>query len=150
MSINKKELFNKCLDIVNERIDVYNSKMGDISDQNTEKKFPPSTDQYGNRGEMMTEYEKSAVYLDRVQKWKQDLANLDIDTRSQVVRPGSVIETEKGYYFVSIPLGEIEMESGSKVFVISTEAPIYEHLEGKKEGDNFVFNDQKVEIHKIH
>lgn len=150
MSINKQELFNKCLDIVNERIDVYNSKMEDISGQNEMKEFPPDTDQFGNRGEIMTEYEKSAVFLDRVRKWKEDLANLDMDNRSQVVRPGSVIETEKGYYFVSVPLGEIEMESGSKVFAISTEAPIYEQLEGKKEGDSFTYNDQKVEIKQIH
>lgn len=149
MSVNKKELFNKCLDIINERIEVYNSKMEDISSQNTVKQFPPDTDQYGNRGEIMTEFEKSAVFLDRVQKWKEDLAELDTDNRSVVVRPGSVVETENAYYFVSVPLGKIEMSNGSKVFAISTEAPIYEHLEGKKEGEHFKFNQQEVKIKKI-
>ena len=36
MSINKEELFNKCLDIVNERIDQYNEKLDTISDRNSE------------------------------------------------------------------------------------------------------------------
>ena len=150
MSINKKEVFHKCLDIVDQRISWYNEKMEDISDQNSIKNFAPGPDFYGNPGQLMTEFEKSADELDRVQKYKQDLANLDIDNRSRVIRPGSVVETEKGYYFVSVPLGEIEMDDGSKVYAISTKAPIYEHLEGKEEGDSFIFNDKKIEIKKIH
>ena len=46
------------------------------------------------------------------------------------------------YYFISVPLGEIDMESGSKVYAISTDAPIYKELEGKKEGDTFKFQDE--------
>ena len=150
MSINKEELFNKCLDMVNERIDQYNEKMDSISGQNEQHKFHPDFDEYGNKGEMLTEYEKNATYLDRVRSMKETLANLDIEHRSEVVRPGSVVETEKGYYFVSVPLGEIDMESGSKVYAISTDAPIYQEMEGKKAGDSFNFRDGKVDIVKVH
>ena len=149
MSINKKELFNKCLDMVNERIDQYNEKMDTITGQNADHKFHPDFDEYGNKGEMLTEYEKNATYLDRVRGMKETLANLDRNHRSETVRPGSVVETKDSYYFVSVPLGEIPMDSGSKIYAISTDAPIYKELEGKKEGDEFTFHDQKVEIVKI-
>lgn len=149
MSINKEELFNKCLDTVNDRIDQYNEKLDTISGQNEQNKFHPDFDEYGNKGEMLTEYEKNIVNLDRVRGMKETLANLDRTHRSEVVRPGSVVETKNGYYFVSVPLGEIDMESGSKVYAISTDAPIYKELEGKKEGDSFDFRDGKVEIVKI-
>ena len=99
---------------------------------------------------MLTEYEKNAAYLDRVRTMKETLANLDRNHRSEVVRHGSLIETENNYYFISIPLGEVQMESGSKVYAISTDAPIYKEFEGKKEGDEFKFNDQKVKVVKIH
>ena len=150
MSINKEELFNKCLDIVNDRIDQYNEKLDTISDKNSESNLNPEFDQYGNKGEMMTEYEKNATYLDRVRQMKETLANLDHSHRSEVVRPGSVVETKNNYYFISVPLGEIDMESGSKVFAISTNAPIYKELEGKKEGDKVNFQDNTFEIVKIH
>ncbi len=150
MSINKEELFNKCLDMVNDRIDQYNEKMDTISGQNEQHKFHPDFDEYGNKGEMLTEYEKNATYLDRVRSMKETLANLDIEHRSEVVRAGSVVETENGYYFVSVPLGEVDMESGSKVYAISTDAPIYKEMEGKKAGDSFNFRDGKVDIVKVH
>ncbi len=150
MSLNKQELFNKCLDIVNERIEQYNEKLDTISDRNSEANFNPEFDQYGNKGEMLTEYEKNAAYLDRVRGMKETLANLDENHRSEVVRPGSVVETEHNYYFISIPLGEIDMESGSKVYAISTDAPIYKELEGKKAGDKVTFHDETFEIVKIH
>lgn len=149
MSINKEEIYYKCLDIVNERIEQYNGKMDTISGQNEQNKFHPDFDEYGNKGEMLTEVEKNAVYLDRVRTMKETLANLDLDHRSEVVRPGSVVETKNSYYFISVPLGEIDMESGSKVYAISTEAPLYKELEGKKAGDTFKFRDGEVEIVNI-
>ena len=149
MSINKEELFNKCLDTVNDRIDQYNKKLNTLTGQNEQHKFHPDFDEYGNKGEMLTEYEKNIAYLDRVRIMKETLANLDRNHRSEVVRPGSVVETKNGYYFVSVPLGEIDMESGSKVYAISSEAPIYKEMEGKKEGDSFDFRDGRVEIVKI-
>ena len=149
MSINKQELYNKCLDMVNERIDQYNEKLDTISGQNEQNKFHPDFDEYGNKGEMLTEYEKNSTYLDRVRNMKETLANLDIDHRSEVVRPGSVVETKNQYYFISVPLGEVSLSSGSTVYAISTEAPIYKELEGKKAGDKFNFRDEEIKIVEI-
>lgn len=149
MSINKQELYNKCIDEVNERIDQYNEKIDTISGQNEQNDFNPDFDQYGNKGEMLTEYEQNIAYLDRVRTMKETLANIDIDHRSEVVRPGSVIETKNHYYFVSVPLGEITLNSGSTVYAISSEAPIYKDLEGKKAGDKIKFREEEIEIVNI-
>jgi hypothetical protein len=94
MSINKEELYHKCLDIVDERIEQYSEKMDSISGHNEQHKFHPDFDEYGNKGEMLTEVEKNAVYLDRVRSMKETLANLDLDHRSEIIRPGSVVETK--------------------------------------------------------
>ena len=150
MSINKEELFNKCLDEVNDRIDRYNEKMNTISGQNADNKFHPDFDEYGNKGEMLTEYEKTAAYLDRCRMMKETLANLDRNHISETVRPGSLVETKNNYYYISVPLGQIDLDSGSQVYAISTDAPIYQHMEGKKAGDKFHFNEKEVEIVEIH
>lgn len=146
MSLNKEELYYKCLDEVNKRIEQYSDKLDTISGVDQEHKYHPDFDEYGNKGEMLSEYEKNAAYLDRVQGMKEVLANLDHSHRSETVRPGSVVETKNNYYFISVPLGEIDMDSGRVVYAISTEAPIYKHLEGKKAGDKFTFNDSEVEV----
>jgi len=150
MSLNKEELFNNCLDEIDKRIKQYNEKLNTISNENSDDNFNPEFDQFGNKGEILTEYEENAAYLDRVQHMKETLANLDRNHRSETVRPGSVVETKNNYYFISVPLGEIDMESGRRVFAISTDAPIYEHLKGKKVGDSFTFKGGKVEIVNIY
>lgn len=149
MSVNKEQLFYKCLDQVNEQIDKYQEALDSISGYNAENDLHPDFDEYGNKGEMLTIYEKNTGYLDQAQQMKETLANLDKNHISEVVRPGSLVETRNSHYYVSVPLGEIDMEDGSHVYAISTDAPIYKHLDGKKVGDTFTFNGQEVEIVKI-
>lgn len=146
MSINKEELYNKCLDIVNERIENIENQQDTITERNSEANFNPDFDQYGNKGEMLSEFEKNMVFLDRVRRMKETLANLDINHRSEVIRPGSVVETKNKYYFISVPLGEIDLDSGSQAYAISTDSPIYKEFEGKKEGDTFHFHGEEVKI----
>lgn len=150
MSVNKEELFLNCLELVNEQINKYQGKLDELNSYNEENNLNPDFDEYGNKGEMLTEYEKNAEYLDRVRNWKETLANLDTSNKSEIVKPGSLVETDEDYYFISVPLGEVSLDSGSVVYAISTEAPIYEHLEGKKEGDTFRFKDKEVSIVSIH
>lgn len=146
MSLNKEELYHKCLDEIDKRIEQYSDKLDTISGEDKQHDFHPDFDEYGNKGEMLTEYEKNAAYLDRVQSMKEVLANLDHSHRSVTVRPGSIVETKNNFYFISVPLGQIDMDSGRVVYAISTDAPIYQHLQGKKAGDKFTFNDSEVEV----
>lgn len=150
MSINKEELFNKCLDSVNEQINKYRGKMDELSGYNAENNMNPDFDEYGNKGEMLTEYEKQTGYLDNAQEMKETLANLDRNHLSETIRPGSLVETKNSFYYISVALGQIDLEDGSQVFAISTDAPIYKHLDGKKAGDTFTFHDEEVEIVKVY
>ncbi len=38
----------------------------------------------------------------------------------------------------------------TKINVISTEAPIYKELEGKKAGDKFTWRDEEIKIEEVH
>lgn len=55
------------------------------------------------------------------------------------VHIGSVVITDKRNFFVSVSLEEFEV-SGINYFGISTKAPIYKVMMGKKAGDQFEFN----------
>ena len=146
MSLNKKELFYKSLDLVNRQVTKYQNIRDGINEFNSENNLHPDFDEYGNKGEMMNSYEQNLGHLNNAQKMKELLANLDLDHRSEIIRSGSLVETSDAYYFISVPLGEIEMEGGTKVFAISPEAPIFRAMEGKKAGENFTFNGKEIRI----
>ena len=145
MKTNKKELFLKCLDAVNEKIDQYQNRMDEIKQSMENNDIKTDYDE-DNKGEMLSDFEKNAGYLSEAQEQKEDLSKIDPDYKNEKIGFGSVVETNKNYYFISIALGEISMEDGSKIFAISTKAPIYKELEGKQAGDTFTFNEEEHEI----
>ncbi len=107
-------------------------------------------DEEGNNGQLLGDFEKYARYLDNAQKMKEKLNSVDREHFSEQVQFGSVVETKDSYYFIATALGDIVLGDGSKVHVISTEAPIYTELEGKKKGETFRLNEKDVEILNIH
>ena len=57
---------------------------------------------------------------------------------------GSLIKTDKGNFFIAIPLGKME-----DVMVISAASPLGKEMIGKKNGDEVVFNKMKYKIEGI-
>ncbi len=149
MVTNKKELYHKSLDAVNEKIEKYQQEMDMIKESMDANDTKTDYDE-DNKGQLLADFEKNAEYLNRAREMKETLAEMDIEHYSESIDFGSVVETDNNYYFVSVPLGELEMEDGSTVFAISTEAPIYEAMKGKRAGDTIKFNGQNMEIKEVH
>lgn len=145
MVSNKKELYFKCLDSVNEQIERYQKEMDLIKESMDSNDVKTDYDE-DNKGELLGDFEKNASRLNNAREMKESLSRIDQDLHSEAISFGSVVETQKNFYFIAAPIGEIAMDDGSTVYVISTDAPIYEKMEGKKEGDTFTFNDTE---HKI-
>lgn len=62
---------------------------------------------------------------------------------------GAVVITDANQkFFISISLGELKFEDNkpSSYFAISTAAPIYEVMSGKKKGETFEFRGKKIKI----
>jgi len=108
-------------------------------------------DEEGSKGELLVAFEKYAQYLDNAQKMKETLSKVDIERYTEQIKFGSMVETNKQNYFIAAALGEIKMDDGGMIYVISTEAPIFEQLKGKKAGDIFKLNSgEEIEILKVH
>lgn len=148
MVSNKKELYFKCLDAVNEQIERYQKEMDLIKESMDANDVKTDYDE-DNKGELLGNFEKNAARLNNAQKMKESLSRIDQEHYTEVIGFGSIVETQNNFYFIAVPIGEIEMEVGSAVFVISTEAPIYKEMEGKKEGDKFSFNNTEHTIKAV-
>lgn len=143
MAINRQQLYERCLIKVNDQIEKYNEKLASI------KESLDSIDRhndYDEEGKLLGEYEQISNYLDVAQKRKQLLSTIDRTKYTESIQFGSVVETRDNYYFIAAALGEIGMDDGSTVYTISTEAPIYQKLQGKKKGDTFNMKEEEIEI----
>ena len=145
MVSNKKELYLNCLDAVNEQIERYQKEM-DLIKESMEANDVKTDYDEDNKGELLSDFEKNASRLSDAREIQETLSRMDPDHYREKISFGSVVETSGNYYFISVPIGEISMEDGSSVYAISTEAPIYQEMEGKEEGDTFKFNDEEVKI----
>ncbi|WP_417887916.1 transcription elongation factor [Zunongwangia sp.] len=145
METNKKELFFKCLDEINAKIDQYQSRMDQIKQSMDANGIKTDYDE-DNKGEMLSDFERHTEHLSEAQEMKETLQKVDPQLTNKAVGFGSVVETDERYYFIAVPLGEINMDTGNTIYAISTDAPIYEVLQNKKEGDTFTFNDKEHTI----
>lgn len=150
MVTNKEELFYKCLDTVNRQIDKYKNEMDQIRESMENNDAHTDYDEDDSKGQLLGDFEKYAEYLDNSRKMKEKLSRIDQKHYSEQIDFGSVVETSENYYFISVALGKITLDEGSTVFAISTEAPIYQEMKGKKAGESFTFNDKEHEILNVH
>jgi transcription elongation GreA/GreB family factor len=147
---NRKDLFNKCLNKINGQIEKYRESMKGVKESMDANDVHTDYDEEGSKGELLVDFEKYAQYLDNAQKIKETLSKVDIEHYTEQIKFGSMVETTKQNYFIAAALGEIKMDDGGMVYVISTEAPIFEQLKGKKAGDTYKLNNEEVKILKVH
>ena len=66
----------------------------------------------------------------------------------QTIGLGSLVQTEKGFFYIAVSLGEI-ISNEKKIFVISTESPLGKALYGKKKGDEILLNNLKQTVKNV-
>ena len=61
---------------------------------------------------------------------------------------GSLVITDKMNFFVAASMGDFDLD-GNKYFIISTQTPIYEAMEGKVPSDSFSFRGRNYKIKEV-
>jgi transcription elongation GreA/GreB family factor len=67
---------------------------------------------------------------------------------TEVVKPGAIVSINGRCMIVAVPKAPFSID-GRQFMGISVNAPIYQHLEGKKAGDTFEFNNKKFTIEVV-
>ena len=105
-------------------------------------------DKYETSREMLQqEINNLQIQLNEHLKSQQILKNINPNPH-KIVTLGSLVETEKGMFFIAISLGELSF-SQEKIFVISAESPLAKAMNGKKTGESFVVNNLSQIIKNI-
>ena len=105
-------------------------------------------DKYETSREMLQqEINNLQIQLNEHLKSQQILKNINPNPH-KIVTLGSLVETEKGMFFIAISLGELSFNQ-EKIFVISAESPLAKAMNGKKTGESFVVNNLSQTIKNI-
>jgi hypothetical protein len=94
------------------------------------------------------EQEKLTHQINQLLELQQQFQRILTDTNHTKVQLGSLLLTDKGYFYVSIGLGKVEQGSKS-FFALGMDAPLVRLLVGKQVGESVLFNGSTTEILKL-
>jgi hypothetical protein len=92
------------------------------------------------------------MYAKKLQDNLDQMARLkliSLDKTYHKVEFGAIMETDTQIFFIAVALGEISID-GKKIFVISTQSPLYQSMADLKEGEKFTFRDKAQVIKAIY
>lgn len=146
--INKKEILAACIEKQNELIVSFTDRIGTMEDDVMDR--TNSASQSDNRSPERIELMNAiGLELDFAKREMEFLKNLDVSKEFETIEPGAVVVTEKMTFYICVSIEEFEVD-GSKLFGISTKAPLYLEMNGLKTGDSFSFNKQSYTIKDVY
>ena len=107
-------------------------------------------DKYETGREMLQqEINNLQVQLNEVLK-QQDFLKTSFDKlrmtkKFDKAEKGAIVKTEKGLFFISVSLGEINFDN-QKIICISPESPLAKAMNGKQKGEVFSLNNMSQKI----
>ncbi len=101
------------------------------------------------RAMIQLEQEKMGKQLREVQKLEQTLVRVPHHRACTRVESGALVETNVGFFFISVGLGKIELEN-KEIIAIAPRAPLAQKMLGLEAKSSFDFNGRRVVIRSIY
>ena len=141
--MNKTELIKLINQKLSEKIQNFEKLIAETRASNNDTKSSMG-DKYETGREMLQqEINNLQVQLNEVLK-QQDFLKTSFDKlrmtkKFDKAEKGAIVKTEKGLFFISVSLGEINFDN-QKIICISPESPLAKAMNGKQKGDVFSLN----------
>ncbi len=148
--LNKKIVYQNVCNEVNLRIRNLKSILQEMFDAASRNDSKNSAGDKHETGVAMAqlEQEKLTKQINELLTIQENLQKINPTTSHTKIGLGSLVETNNGWYYFSVGIGTIKMESFS-IFAINPKAPIGELLLGKTKGECILFNGKSTEILSI-
>jgi transcription elongation GreA/GreB family factor len=145
----KKQLYNKCQDVLNRRLEVLLHTILDIQNNlEAETKSSAGDKHETGRAMLQLEREKAGQQLADIQMQYELLHKINPEINQTTIALGAVVYTSQSNYFLAVSSGEIKID-GQHYFAISPATPIGQLLLSKNEGDIVQFRNQEITILKV-
>jgi len=149
LSHTKESVYQHIMLLIENKIDAARLNIQSAKESRDNETKSSVGDKYETgRAMMQIELEKNRVQLNKALNLKNELEQIDPNTKTQRIGFGSMVITNIGSYFISIGIGKLRIEKES-IFCISLASPIGKFLHNKKVGDKFVFQGKEIIILEI-
>ncbi|HLP56190.1 MAG TPA: hypothetical protein VK151_14230 [Fluviicola sp.] len=98
-----------------------------------------------SRAMSQQELDKITTQLQEISRQLALIPHLETVTGPGTIQNGSIVETNKGFFFIGLPLGSLQTDEGT-VFCIGASAPLAQQLIGKNTGAKVVLNANRFEV----
>ncbi len=145
----KQELYNKCLQFIDNRLETIQDTINDIQKSlTTETKSSAGDKHETGRAMLQLEREKAGNQLAEIEQIKEMLKKVQINKSANTTKLGSLVFTTQLNYFIAISAGELKIKDQT-FYAISPATPIAKELLGKQKGDKITFRSSTFVITKI-
>ncbi|RFC53950.1 3-oxoacyl-ACP synthase [Brumimicrobium aurantiacum] len=149
MNAIKTKVIEAIREELNERLEVSTQAYNDAKESRNNDTKSSAGDKYEtSRAMMQQEMDNAEVSIHQVKMFKNELQRLPVEEESDIVISGSLVETDKGLYFLGLSLGKIEVDN-QIIYAISTASPLGKLLLHKNVGDEINLNNMKQSILSI-
>lgn len=147
--MEKEEILVLALEKVDARIQELEILLIDLKDSLIKEEKSSAGDKHEtSRAMVQLEQEKLARQLGEFMQMRNILKQINPKIQHTKIGIGSLVATTSGWYFISVGLGQIQLEN-KVVFTLNPQAPLGKELIGKKVGDSFLINGSQVTIIEV-
>lgn len=145
----KQQLFSLCLNLIAQRISNAQLAINNAKESaNDDTKSSAGDKHETGRAMAQLEQEKSAHQLNDALDLKKAIEKINLEIKSDSAQVGSIVVTDRGNFFVSVPVGKIEIEK-VQYYAISIASPIGLKLKNLTKNDSFNMNGIVYKILKV-
>ncbi len=136
----KLKVYEECRRILTERIQSLRQQLHELVEGAKNDSKSTAGDKHETaRAMMQIEQEKLANQLNLLLQQEQTLQRIDPESKSEIIVNGSLVKTNQGWIYISIPLGKIVVE-GEGVMCLSAQSPLGQKLIGKRVNETLLVN----------
>jgi hypothetical protein len=146
----KQQLYQQLLKVIQEKKGLLNTSFTESRKSlESEAKSTAGDKHETGRAMIQLEQEKMGKQLREVQKLEQTLVRVPHHIACTRVESGALVETNVGFFFISVGLGKIELEN-KEIIAIAPRAPLAQKMLGLEAKSSFDFNGRRVVIRSIY
>jgi transcription elongation GreA/GreB family factor len=145
----KQTIHNHCLQMISDKIKLLQAKLADLRQSADNETKSSAGDKYETARAMLhIEQENTNRQLAEVLAQQTTLLSIDITAQTNRISMGSLVITNQGLLFVSVPLGKITIENNT-VIVLSPQSPLGAKLLGLVPGQSVSMNNSVYQIEQV-
>ena len=144
MNSVKPVLHALCQAFIEQRIAAARTAMQAAQESSSSETKSSAGDKYETGREMANaERDRNAAHMQQAQQLQAELARINPEMVCDTVRPGALVSTGMGRFYISISAGKLD---GYDVFAVSAAAPVAVALKGLRAGEEAMFNGKTVRV----